>query len=181
MDRAPVLSASACSRRSALARALARCALAISAALALAGCGLFQEAGVGGDDPHWQTVRYKGVNSAQVLTMAQTATSHEYPTQMIDALNGKFQTGWIYGTFDATRRQPLRQRVVVEATPEEGIVTCKLRVQQETCSKQEHGRPAGKLTSKLERPCFHGYRWLVSTCCFAFRSANSALNSSSDM
>ena len=128
MDRAFEFSGTARARR----RTLARCALAISAALALAGCGLFQEAGVGADDPHWQTVRYKGVNSAQVLTMAQTATSHEYPTQTIDSFHGKFQTGWIYGTFDPTRRQPLRQRVVVEATPEEGIVTCKLRVQQET-------------------------------------------------
>ncbi len=127
MDRAPETPAPGRRHRG----ALARCALLVGAALSLAGCGLFREAGLGGDEPHWQTTRFKGVNSAQVLTMAQTATSREFPTQKIDAYHGEFQTGWIYGTFDATRRQPLRQRVIVQATPEEGIVICKLRVQQQ--------------------------------------------------
>lgn len=107
-----------------------RAALA-AGVLVLAGCAFFREAGVGGDDPHWQTARFKGVNSAQALTMAQTATAHEYPPQKIDAYHGDFQTGWIYGTFDPLRRQPLRQRVVVKAEPEAGLVVVKLRVQQE--------------------------------------------------
>ena len=102
-----------------------------SAVLVLAGCAFFREIGVGGDEPHWQVARFKGINSAQALTMAQTATAREYPTQKIDAYLGEFQTGWIYGTFDSLRRQPLRQRVVVEAKPEEGLVVVKLRVQQE--------------------------------------------------
>jgi len=102
-----------------------------SAVLVLAGCAFFREIGVGGDEPHWQVARFKGINSAQALTMAQTATAREYPTQKIDAYLGEFQTGWIYGTFDSLRRQPLRQRVVVEAKPEEGLVVVKLRVQEQ--------------------------------------------------
>jgi hypothetical protein len=111
--------------------AIAAVALIVGAVLSLAGCALFREVGLGGDDPHWQTARFKGVNSAQVLTMAQSATAHEYPAQKIDAYRGQFESGWIYGMFDPTRRQPLRQRVIVEAAPEDGIVVCRLRVQQE--------------------------------------------------
>jgi len=114
-----------------VARARRLRAVLATAVLVLAGCSFFREIGMGGDDPHWQTARFKGVNSGQALTMAQTATAHEYPPQKIDAYKGEFQTGWIYGTFDSLRRQPLRQRVIVKAEPEGGLVVVKLRVQQE--------------------------------------------------
>jgi len=127
MDRAIPPSATPVAR----ARARRPRAALAAAFLVLAGCAFFREIGVGGDDPHWQVARFKGINQSQALTMAQTATAREYPTQKIDAFHGEFQTGWIYGTFDSLRRQPLRQRVVVEAKPEEGLVVVKLRVQQE--------------------------------------------------
>lgn len=83
------------------------------------------------DNAQWQTARFKGVSSTDVLRLAQTAVEHDYPPKRLDAYRGEFETGWIYGFFDDVRRNSLRQRIVVHTESQEGVLVVKLRAQQE--------------------------------------------------
>jgi hypothetical protein len=120
-------------------------ALVAAALLAAPGCSMFS--GLGAvlgepvDNPEWLTARFKGVSSTDVLRLAQTAVEHDYPPKRLDAYRGEFETGWIYGLFDDVRRNPLRQRIVVHAAAEEGVLVVQLRAQQE-CNDSA-GRLAG--------------------------------------
>jgi hypothetical protein len=119
----------------------AACVVAVAALAALPGCGIFQELHAGGDDAQWQIARFKGVSSTDVLRLAQTAVEREYPPQRLDTYRGELETGWVYGLFDDVRRQPLRQRIVVHAGVEEGVLEVKVRAQQEM--NDSAGRMAG--------------------------------------
>lgn len=120
-------------------------ALIAAALLAAPGCSIFSGLGsvVGEpvDNPEWQTARFKGVSSTDVLRLAQTAVAHDYPPKRLDAYRGEFETGWIYGLFDDVKRNPLRQRIVVHAAAEQGILLVQLRAQQE--ANDSNGRLAG--------------------------------------
>jgi len=115
--------------------------LAACVLVAAGACALFREIGVGGDDARWQTAHFKGISAGDVLRLAQTAIRREYPLQRVDSYHGDFESGWVYGLFDEIRRHPLRQRIVVEAKPEEGLVMVRLRAQQEV------NETAGRLAS----------------------------------
>lgn len=102
---------------------------AVAAALIVVtpGCGMLPTT----DNAQWQVARFKGITSSDVLRLAQTAVEHEFPPKRLDAFRGDLETGWIYGLFDDVRRNPLRQRIVVHAEAEEGVLVVKLRAQQE--------------------------------------------------
>lgn len=117
--------------------------LGVASAL-LGGCALFREIGAGGDDPLWQVAHYKGVHPGDVLRLAQTATEKEYPAQKFDSFQGDFETGWVYGFYDDLRRYPLRQRIIVHAESEGGVVAVRLR------AKQERNETAGRLASAFD-------------------------------
>jgi hypothetical protein len=120
-------------------------ALACALLVATPGCSsieaIFRGMGTGGDEPQWQIARFKGVTSTDVLRLAQTAVEREYPPQRLDSYRGEFETGWVYGLFDDVGRHPLRQRIVVHAAPEEGVLVVRLRAQQEV--NDAGGRFAG--------------------------------------
>jgi hypothetical protein len=123
-------------------RAVARCfAIAL---VALVGCALFREVGLGGDDAQWQVARFKGVSAGEVLRLAQTAVEREYPPQRLDPYRGEFETGWIYGFFDDVRRHPLRQRIVVEVRSDDGLLVVRLRAEQQV------NETAGRLASAFD-------------------------------
>ncbi len=99
---------------------------------ALGGCAIFRELGVGGDEAQWVERSYRGVNSSAVLQLVQTVVEDRYPPRTLDASEGTFETGWLYGAYADTTHQALRQRVVVETDGHGDVVTLRLRVQQET-------------------------------------------------
>jgi hypothetical protein len=105
------------------------------------GCALFREIGIGGDDAKWQTAHVKGISPGDVLRLAQTAVQNDFPAARVDAFRGEFETGWVYGLFDDVRRAPLRQRIVIEAKPQDDVVLVRLRAQQEM------NETAGRLAS----------------------------------
>ena len=67
-----------------------------------------------------------------MLQLVQTVVEDRYPPQLLDASEGTFETGWVYGAYAELTHQTLRQRVVVETVGAGDVVTLRLRVQQET-------------------------------------------------
>ncbi len=107
-------------------------AVGMTLLLGLAGCGLFRELGIGGDDPQWAEQRYRGITSSSALQFVQIAVQDRYPPRELDTYNGRFESSWIYGKYDDRTHQALRQRVRVETASEGDSVLLRLRVQQET-------------------------------------------------
>ena len=101
--------------------------------LAPPGCGLFRELGVGGDDAQWVERRYRDISIVAALQLLQTAVQERYPPRRLDAHEGVFESGWVYGAYEPVRHQALRQRVFAEAERDaDGALVLRLRVQQET-------------------------------------------------
>ena len=115
--------------------ALRTLAMAAAVAVAIPGCGLFREIGVGGDDPQWVEKRYRSVNSATVLDLANSVVAGRFPPHEYDVYRGVLQTGWAYGRYAESSHQALRARVRVETEAEDDVVLVRLRVQQETSEK----------------------------------------------
>ena len=121
-------------------RLFARFVVAATLAVALPGCGIFRELGLGGDDAKWVERKYSDVSVSAVLQLLQTVVEGRYPPQSIDMNEGTFESGWIYGAYSEVTHQALRQRVLAETDADDGIVTIFLRVKQET--SQAAGRMA---------------------------------------
>ncbi|MBM4014937.1 MAG: hypothetical protein FJ293_08230 [Planctomycetes bacterium] len=108
--------------------------------LAVPGCALFRELGVGGDEPQWVERRYRDISIAAALQLVQTAVQERYPPRRLDAHAGVFESGWVYGAYEPVRRQALRQRIFAEAARDDaGVLVLKLRVQQETSPSAGRG------------------------------------------
>lgn len=110
----------------------ARALLSVALLALLPCCGIFRELGLGGDEAQWAERSWRGVNASSVLQLVQTVVEDRYPPQQLDASEGTFETGWVYGAYAELTHQALRQRVVVETVGAGDVVTLRMRVQQET-------------------------------------------------